>query len=195
MATPVTVPRYTVAELERLPDDGHRYELLDGVLLVTPPPEAAHQGILVRLLAAVHAVVGATELAHVVSPGAIYRDEALYLEPDLLVDPARFPLRTRWRDITEHWLVAEVYSPSSRSYDREFKRRAYHALGVPEVWLVDLDARTVEVSRRAGNDAIDAVVVSDVLRWHPPGGAREMTLDLGALFHGLGGASERGRPC
>ena len=190
MAVPLTttlaVPRFTVADLERFPDDGNRYELLDGILLVTPPPEHEHQGVLGRLVAAVHAAVGEPGPGRVVSPGAIYRDPTTYFEPDLLVFPARFPLRTPWRDITEHWLAAEVFSPSSRVYDRDFKRGAYHALGVHEVWLVDLDARTVEVSRRGegGRDLV-AEVVTDVLRWQPPG-AGPVTVDVRALFRGLG---------
>ena len=45
----LTIPHYTVADLEHFPDDGNRYELLDGVLLVTPAPHAAHQLLAMRL--------------------------------------------------------------------------------------------------------------------------------------------------
>ena len=185
MAMPITAPRYTVADLERFPDDHQRYELVDGVLLVTPPPEHAHQGVLGRLDAILQAAVGEPGPARVVSPGAIYRDPFTYLEPDLLVIPARFPLRTGWRDITEHWLAVEVFSPSSRIYDREFKRGAYLALGVREVWLVDLDARTVETSVLGDEARIVTALAHDVVRWRPPGVDREIVVDLAALFRGL----------
>src|SRR5256885_1296602 len=49
MAMAISIPRYTIADLERFPDDGNRYELLDGVLIVTPSPSNAHQVIVNRL--------------------------------------------------------------------------------------------------------------------------------------------------
>ena len=49
MAMAISVPRYTLADLERFPDDGSRYELLDGVLSVTPAPSNAHHVIVSRL--------------------------------------------------------------------------------------------------------------------------------------------------
>src|SRR5206468_8768446 len=48
MAMAISVPRYTIADLQRFPDDGNRYELLDGVLIVTPSPSNAHQIIVSR---------------------------------------------------------------------------------------------------------------------------------------------------
>jgi hypothetical protein len=45
MRMALTVPQYTVADLELLPDDGNRYEVLAGTLLVTPSPGSAHQGV------------------------------------------------------------------------------------------------------------------------------------------------------
>src|ERR1051326_8463733 len=49
MAMAISVPRFTIADLERFPNDGNRYELLDGMLLVTPAPSRAHQIIVSRL--------------------------------------------------------------------------------------------------------------------------------------------------
>jgi Uma2 family endonuclease len=69
-----------------------------------------------------------------------------------------------WVDVTEHWLAVEVLSHSSRIYDREFKRDAYFALGVQQVWLVDVEDRSVEVwTSRSEHD-----VVRDVIRWRVP---------------------------
>ena len=70
----------------------------------------------------------------------------------------------------------------ARVYDREFKRDAYLALGVREVWLVDLHDRRVLVSHR---DGLKDVPHQDELRWHPPEILTSLTIDLGAIFAGL----------
>ena len=49
MGMAIAIPRFTVDDLETFPDDGNRYELLDGVLLVTPAPGNAHQVVASRL--------------------------------------------------------------------------------------------------------------------------------------------------
>jgi Uma2 family endonuclease len=61
---------------------------------------------------------------------------------------------TDWRKITEHWLAVEVLSRSSRIYDREFKRDAYFALGLEQVWLVDWRDRSVEVCAGKGRSRV-----------------------------------------
>src|SRR5689334_3462725 len=130
MAMPISVRRYTVADLERFPNDGNRYELVDGVLLVTPAPSHAHQLIVSRLQFCLARAVMAKGAAHVVSPGVITVTPRIQLEPDILVYPARYSLQSQWSEIDEHWLAVEVLSRSSRVYDRDTKRDAYLALGV-----------------------------------------------------------------
>jgi Uma2 family endonuclease len=103
------------------------------------------------------------------------------LQPDILVYPTRFAPDLEWEKITEHWLAVEVLSRSSRIYDREFKRDAYFALGVTEVWLVDRWNKLVEVSRRRGRGK----VVRDVLRWRVASAGIMLTIDLGEVFAGL----------
>lgn len=103
------------------------------------------------------------------------------LEPDILVFPARLSLGSTWANISEHWLAVEVLSRSSRVYDREFKRDAYFALGVQEVWLVDIGNRCVEVSRERGK----SVVVRDKLVWQTPVGV-PVVVKLADLFAGVG---------
>src|SRR6266850_1076306 len=105
MAMAVSVPLYTVEDLENFPDDGNRYELLDGVLLVTPAPAAVHQLIAGRIQGALFVALQRTGLAHVVGPGAVVRRPRTQLEPDILVYPSRFSPRTDWTKITEHWLA------------------------------------------------------------------------------------------
>ena len=103
------------------------------------------------------------------------------IRPDILVAAARYPVRERWKDVRDYWLAVEVFSTSSRIYDRDFKRDNYHRLGVPEVWLVDRESRSVEISRAPGVSE----VVSDVITWRPEAVDVEIRIDLAAIFLGL----------
>ena len=173
----LTVPQYTVADLELLPDDGNRYEVLAGTLLVTPSPGSAHQGVAARLTALFASHILARRLV-VFSPGVVTLPPLTQLEPDLLVVPPRFAPGTPWAEITEHWLAVEILSRSSRVYDREFKRDAYLALGVREVWLVDVRDRSIEVCVRRGTGR----VVHDELTWRAPAGDLSVRVELAELF-------------
>ncbi len=83
MVMAATIPYYTVADLERFPDDGNRYELLDGVLLVTPAPSPAHQLVASRIMAALH--VAFPRDVFVFGPGAVTFPPRTQLQPDVLV--------------------------------------------------------------------------------------------------------------
>ena len=176
----VTIPRYTVDDLDRFPDDGNRYELLDGVLLVTPAPRAVHQIVVARIQHRLTAAVGSS--AYVVGPGAISVPPGTQLQPDILVYPSRFSPTTDWLNVDEHWLAVEVLSRSSRMYDREFKRDAYFALGVREVWLVDVVKQCVEVCRSRGAGE----VVSDTVEWMVPATKLATRVPLAEIFQGVG---------
>ena len=175
----VTVPRYTVEDLDRLPEDGNRYELLDGVLLVTPAPRAVHQIVVSRIQARLTIAVG--ESAYVVGPGAISVPPRTQLQPDILVYPSRFSPTTDWVKIDEHWLAVEVLSRSSRMYDREFKRDAYVALGVREVWLVDIGDLSVEVCHARGAGEI----VRNEIQWRAPIADVGASIALAQIFAGM----------
>ncbi|HVX38744.1 MAG TPA: Uma2 family endonuclease [Gemmatimonadaceae bacterium] len=177
----ISIPRYTIEDLDHFPDDGNRYEILDGFLMVTPSPGGAHQSIASRLLVELALAVSKTGDAHVIGVGTIERAPATHLEPDILVFPSRFSPKLHWRDIDEHWLAVEVYSRGSRVYDREFKTNAYFALGVKEVWLVDPRNLSVEVCRPSG----ERLIVHDTLRWSVPTLDRIVTIELGEVFKGL----------
>jgi Uma2 family endonuclease len=179
MGMAISVPLYTVDDLERFPDDGNRYELLDGVLLVTPRAAAVHQIVASRIQGELIVALQKPGLAHVVGPGAVERRPRTQLQPDILVYPARFSPTIDWHKITEHWLAVEVLSRSSQIYDREFKRDAYFALGLQQVWLVDWRDRSVEVCTAKGKSR----VVRDRIRWRIAG--TEVAIDLNEVFAGL----------
>jgi Uma2 family endonuclease len=183
MVMPLPLPTFTTDDLRSFPEDGQRYELLEGVLLVTPAPGSAHQVVLGRLLVAVHSYLENAGRAYAVSPGEIEIAPKTLLDPDLLVFPATYAPGTAWRKISGWWLAAEVFSPSSRMYDRAYKRDAYLSLGVREVWLVDLDERAVFVSRRG--EAERDVRHDRELRWTPEELREPLAIDLASLFSGL----------
>ncbi len=182
MGMAIPLQRYTLEDLERFPNDGNRYELLDGVLLVTPAPQLTHQLVASRIQTRLSQALALAGHAHVVGPGAVTVAPATQLEPDILVFPARFSPMLKWREVTEHWLAVEVLSRSSRMYDREVKRAAYFALGVPQLWLVDHHDRSVEVWR----SPTARRTVRDVIRWRVPTLSIVVPIDLGEVFAGIG---------
>ncbi len=173
---PLHVPRYTIADLEEFPDDGQRYELLEGFLLVTPAPGGPHQLIAARLAFALQTLLA--RRAYVTGPGVVELAPRTHLEPDVLVFPGPITKDFAWTDLTSHWLAVEVLSRSSRKYDREFKRDAYLALGVPEVWLVDRGERAIFVCRSGEGERR----VTGECPWLPPGMTKALTIEIEQLF-------------
>jgi Uma2 family endonuclease len=183
MAMPLVVPRYTLRDLESFPDDGSRYELLDGLLLVTPAPAPLHQLVAARLTTLLGEYLGPTDLARVFSPGSVELEPNVHLEPDVLVVPAGeltedLHEETRWTSIRRWWLAVEVSGRGSTPYDRDFKGPSYLALGVHEFWRVDLRERCIHVSRlgRAEHRQTERLV------WHPPEFAEPLSLNIQDLF-------------
>ena len=181
MAMPVSVRRFTVDEVDAFPHDGNRYEVLDGVLLVTPAPGLPHQTVAMRIAARLSALLEPEPDAWIWGPGVLVFRPFVKLEPDILVGrrPAGKP---RWENVQEHWLAVEVSGVGSRIYDRDYKRDGYLDLGVHEVWLVDLGAKTVFVSRRGGPKDVPC---DHDLVWRSPGG-RVLEIDVAALFRDVG---------
>jgi Uma2 family endonuclease len=161
MAMAISLPQYTVDDLDRFPDDGNRYELLDGVLLVTPAPRAVHQLVANRIQVDLSNALMKTGLAHVVGPGVVVRKPKTQLQPDILVYSSKYSPTTDWPKISDHWLAVEVLSRSSRVYDREYKR--------------DEVCKAIGKSRR----------VRDVLRWRVADVGVTVTLDLAEVFAGI----------
>ena len=182
MAMPVVVPRYTLRDLESFPDDGSRYELLDGVLLVTPAPALRHEVVVAAIVRALNGYLS-PDLALVFSRGSVEVEPNLHLEPDVLVVPAEelrhgMDPETRWTAIHSWWLAVEVSGAGSTPYDRDYKGPAYLALGVREVWRVDLKDRCVFVSRPGTAEQRHAERVI----WHPPELRESLRLSVPELF-------------
>jgi Uma2 family endonuclease len=183
MAMPATVPRYTLQDLNSFPDDGNRYELVDGILLVTPAPLLPHDVVVMRLIRTLILYFGPEPAAWASGHGVVEVAPNVHMEPDVLVIPGT-TLPESWLEIRNWWLAVEVSGRGSRIYDREFKRPAYLTAGVREVWRADLKERCVFVATQAlpGERREEERVV-----WHPPEMPEPLVVDVNALFEGVHG--------
>jgi Uma2 family endonuclease len=105
------------------------------------------------------------------------------VQPDVFVVPAGLPSTARWGDVRRLLLAAETLSPSTARQDRFTKRRLYQAQRVPVYWVVDADARRVEVWTP---DDDFPRVERERLVWHPAGAGAPFELALDALLAGAG---------
>lgn len=126
----------TYADLQRFPDDGLRYEIVDGVLLVTPAPNTAHQTCVMNLLVLLASAVPA-ELRVLPAPFDWLIDDNTCVEPDILVF-RRADVGPQRLDRAPV-LAVEVLSPGTARRDRGVKLHAYEDAGLPWYWLVDPD--------------------------------------------------------
>ena len=184
MGMPNSAERWTRDAVLALPDDGQRYELVSGALVVTPAPRGLHQRAVAALYLRLQEWLGRHPVAHVLfSPADITLGEDETLQPDLFVyrTASGEPLRD-WTDIAELLLVIEVTSPRTAGYDRELKRRRYQRAGVAEYWVIDLDAGAAE-RWRPGDDTPE--VMTDELRWQPAPGGPAMVVGAGKFFRDL----------
>jgi Uma2 family endonuclease len=155
---------FTRDDLDRMPDDGNRYELIDGILIVSPSPRRLHQRVVTRLTVL---LAGACppDMEMLPGPFDVALAEDTVVVPDLLV--ARLSDLTE-RDLpTAPLLAVEVLSPSTRRIDRILKRARYEAAGTPSYWVVDPDEPSltawelrdgayVEVATVRGDEAFEA---------------------------------------
>lgn len=181
MVMPVTLRRFTVDEVDAFPPDGNRYELLDGVLLVTPAPGLPHQTVALRLATDLERFLGGGPDVGVWSPGVVTIDRESRLMPDVMVGvvPGSW---TDWSEIRDRWLVVEVSGPGSRVYDQEYKRDAYLATGARAVWIIDLTTRAISVTTsRGGEPAVEGGPVV----WRHPRSRRELIVNPDRLFRGI----------
>jgi Uma2 family endonuclease len=135
LAIPGDVGGFTVEDLEAFPDDGRRYELVDGVLLVSPAPRFRHQ-VAAFELAKVLSAACPPELYVVTAPVDVRRGRRTSLQPDIMVF-RRDAIDLDRPALDPPLLAVEVLSPSSRDIDQGLKRLTYARLGVPSYWIVD----------------------------------------------------------
>jgi Uma2 family endonuclease len=169
------------ADYADLPSDGHRYEILDGDLTMTPAPSPRHQRVSRRLQRALEDHFQARDLGEVFNaPIDVILTDRDVVQPDLVV--VAEPAQVSARGIEgPPLLVVEVLSPATRTRDRTVKARRYAELGVPHYWLVDPEGRRVECYRlEAGAYALACEAADDATLAHPAW--PDLAIPLGALW-------------
>lgn len=172
---------WTVEMLNALPDDGNRYEVIDGELYVTPAPTVVHQLAARNLFLLLAPYALSIGLDPFFAPTAVTFSERREVQPDLLVMP-RLPNgrhASRFEDVGVLLLAVEVLSPSSLRTDRHEKRWVYQQERVGEYWIVDTDARTFE---RWTPDATEPEVLRHSLSWQPMVAHEPLIINLEQYF-------------
>lgn len=149
----------TYDDLLRMPETNVFQELIDGELIVSPSPRAAHQLAVSYLV--LELGLYTREHGGIVIPGPmdVLVDQRNVVQPDILVIRSDHVRPGLERPITEPPdLAIEVLSPSNRRHDLVRKRRIYERFGVPELWFVDLDAGTLTQLVLVGGAFADDVV-------------------------------------
>jgi len=183
MGMPAARANWTVEMVDALPDDGQRYEIIDGVLHVTPAPSDVHQLVASAFHRRLHDYLRPGSFARaMISPADVRKDPRTRnrVQPDVfavrLVDGARPPYPYVLTDLL---LAIEVESAGNPLYDYHTKRTLYLSNGVPEYWVVNAEARVV--SRWLALDD-PGEVFSHRMAWSPVQARQPLVIDLPALF-------------
>jgi Uma2 family endonuclease len=139
-------PRVNYEQLQRMPDDGRRYELHDGVLFEVPAPSLRHQRVVQHVCEVLREYERATGGLVVASPIDVVLDDYHVVQPDVvfLTRDQSDEVDMREAIRTPPALCVEVLSPTTESVDRGWKLRALARFGVREYWLIDANKHTIE---------------------------------------------------
>ena len=152
--------RFTLADYMALPE-GMRVELIEGELLKMANPTVRHQRIVGRFFIALTRLRGEDRV--LMGPVGVHIDDWNGFQPDLVVVSGNALPDDADRHVGTPLVVVEVLSPSTRSRDQKIKATHYLRKGVAELWLVDVDARSIEVRTATGSPAATDPLVSAAL--------------------------------
>lgn len=164
--------KFTYEDLQHIPPDRNRYEIVDGELFVSPSPIPLHQRIVGNLFGELRTHVRKHHLGEVfVAPCDIVFTSSTVLEPDVFfVSKPRLDIIGPKHVSGPPDLVVEVLSESSSRLDREIKFSQYALHGVTEYWLIDPYGKTTQIFRLEGNQfrrseilGVDDVIASPLL--------------------------------
>jgi Uma2 family endonuclease len=181
MAMPAIENRlWTVEEVHAIPEDGNRYECIDGELFVSPSPGQRHQRAL--LLLALQLSPYAESAQHVgwvwMAPSDLILSPRTIVQPDIRVHAAG-PKASTAEIAAASLLIVEILSPSTARLDRHQKRRLYMSGPTALYWIVDLASEMVEVWTPGVEQPF---IVTDTLTWKPNGSTTPFSLELAPFF-------------
>ena len=181
MGMPAPQTEWTAERARALPEDGNRYEVLDGELFESPAPQPDHQSVVVALVRLLDAYVRQYELGWVfTAPADIEFSSRRFVQPDVFVVKNTGQGRPRtWQNARPLSLVAEVRSDSTARADRFKKRVIYQRERIPDYWIVDPEARVVE---HWTPDDERPAIVTDVLTWQPKAEIPPLDINLSVFF-------------
>lgn len=138
---------WTYADYAAIPDDGRRYEVVNGVLYMAPSPVERHQAASMQIGSQFFNHIQAAGLGRVyAAPFDVELSPGNVVQPDVIVVlNDNLQVITAERIIGAPNLVIEIASPSTATHDHDRKRRAYEQAGVREYWIADPYAWTVEI--------------------------------------------------
>lgn len=127
---------WTVDDLAEAPDDGVRREIIDGVLITTPPPSVPHQHLAWRLSAVVNA---ASPSEYAVSMACAVRagSRRAFLPDIVVMTREAAQRRPEWLEPADVVLAVEIVSAASISVDRVLKPALYASAGIPNYWRIE----------------------------------------------------------
>ena len=182
MAMPAQPTEWTVDMVRALPDDGNRYEVIDGELFVTPAPNRVHQRAVRELMLLIEPYVREHALGETIFAPAdvVVFGPRKFVQPDLFVLPfVDNAPPSSWVEVGRLLAAVEVISPSTARTDRSRKRDLYLEKGVPEYWIVDTDARAIERWRPGDRGPS---ILADALEWQPDPATPALVIDLPRYF-------------
>ena len=184
MEMPTVKRDWTVADIHALPDDGMRYEVIDGELFVTPAPAFRHQEAVAKLYVILAEYLQHERVGHAFfAPADVVFSARRGVQPDVFVMPLVGGRRPEHFDDAKRLLLAaEILSPSTARADRVAKRTLYRDEKVPAYWIIDLDARAVE---RSTPDESRPEILVDQLDWLPDGASEPLVVDLPTYFRAV----------
>lgn len=181
MSVTGTPREWTYEDYARLPDDGNRYEVIDGEVYMTPSPGLPHQRAIVEVFFLLRSYVMQHELGEMILDIDLLFQSGQYFRPDMLFVPRAAAEGAKDRGIySTPGLVVEVLSKGSERIDRKIKAPRYRDFDVPEYWVVDQFKRTIE-RHRLDNDYVPEICAQQ-LSWQPDPAVPALDIDVQQIF-------------